>query len=209
MKQRIEKFGATAALTGALLGTVACSPEAPRAVKAPEEAGVTLVEVLGDSPRNRVGRCVLQASKLAILDVMDSPITVYEPAKSGNFAAYVFTPESSPSDTSSVIIDDSVSGETSFTYYINARGDNQESFVATGKLTLPVHANEAVESLENLDPTSLAPEEVSQAIDFQSSSIVERTAIGETNGTTIQKTYTPEAADANCEVVEEFIEQIQ
>lgn len=204
MKQRLEKLGAATALTGALLGTVACSNETT-GVPVPE-ASVSI----DDTPRERVGRCVLDASRLAILGVLDSPATVYEPAKSGQFGAYLYKPEGHGSQSSNVMVDDSVADQTSLVYYIRTQGDDGAELISSGKITLPVESGEAMQVLENLNPDSIRSEDIANIVDFEVSGITERSANGGTiAGTDIEDVSTVSQANADCAVAEDFAEGIR
>lgn len=209
MKRHMEKIGATTALTGSLLafGAIACSPEKAHSVEAPATTIRTAspdAEAPLDSPQNRVGRCVLAASKLAILEVMNSPRTVLE-HDNYSFDSYFYKPE-----TSSVMIDDSVPNQTTLVYSINVHSGTAAKYSAMGRITLPVGTDSAKRALEDLDPDNLSAEAIGQTIDFKTSSITQKDIMGNrVAGTTISKVYTPNQATADCAVVEDFTEQLQ
>lgn len=209
MKRRMEKIGATTALTGSLLafGAIACSPEKAHSIEAPAttiSAASSDTETPLDSPQNRVGRCVLVASKLAILEVMNSPRTVLE-HDNYSFDSYFYKPE-----TSSVMIDDSVPNQTTLVYSINVHSGTAAKYSAMGRITLPVDADSVKQALGDLNPDSLSAEAIGQTIDFKTSGVTQKDINGDSvAGTTINKVYTPDQATADCAVVEDFTEQLQ
>lgn len=207
MKHRLEKFGAATALTGALLNTVACASEEAPDAHSPISDSST-IETPDTSPQNRVGRCVLEANRTVILGILDSPQTVFEPEKDGYFPTYLFKSEGDPSDISSVMIDDSIDGQTSYVYYIHADGENGSDFISTGKITLPVEAGLAKHSLKNLDPSALQAEDIAKTIDFKTSGIKKVTQLDLSEGTVVQKIFTSVQAEMNCDLAAEFTEHI-
>ncbi len=198
MKRRIEKLSATTALAGSLLtlGTVACSPDKSHSVEAPQD---------------RVGRCVLAASKLAILEVMNSPRTVLEhDPTGGSFDAYVYG-----SEFSSVVVDTSVPDQTTLVYSVNVHSGEPVNYNAMGRVTLPVNADSVRQALADIKPQELSAEAVRQTIQSKSSGIT----LGETinkkrhviaGAKTIDSVGDDQnKATADCAVVEDFTEQLQ
>lgn len=211
MKHNLEKLGAATALTSVLLGGVACNSERTQTVEVPTVSTSTASPDFKnsiDESRDRVGRCVLDVSRTAILDVMNSHLTKHEPAKVGFFEGYVYSPE-----TSSVAIDTSVSGQTTFVYSVKAREDEPVSYAAKGRITLPVESSRAKEALENLNPATLSADVLEQTIDFSVSGVTKRqTSNGKTSitaGSVIQKADSPDLVATNCAIAEDFAEIIE
>lgn len=216
MKRRIEQLSATTALAGSLLalGTVACSSDKSHSVEAPSAtigAASPGIETPRDSPQNRVGRCVLAASRQAILEVMNSPRTMLEhDPTGGSFDTYVYG-----SEFSSVVVDTSVPDQTTLVYSVNVHSDEPINYNAMGRVTLPVKADSVKQALADLRPQELSTEAVRQTIQFKSSGIT----LGETvdkkrhviaGAKTIDSVGSDQdKATADCALVEDFTEQLQ
>lgn len=216
MKRRIEQLSATTALAGSLLAlsTVACSPDKSHSVEAPSAtigAASPGIETPRDSPQNRVGRCVLAASRQAILEVMNSPHTVLEhDPTGGSFDAYVYG-----SEFSSVVVDTSVPDQTTLVYSVNVHSGEPVNYNAMGRVTLPVNADSVKRALVDIKPKELSADAVRQAIQFESSGIT----LGETinkkrhviaGAKTIDSVGDDQdKAAADCALVEDFTEQLQ
>lgn len=216
MKRRIEQLSATTALAGSLLAlsTVACSPDKSHSVEAPSATIGTAspgIETPLDSPQNRVGRCVLAASRQAILEVMNSPHTVLEhDPTGGSFDAYVYG-----SEFSSVVVDTSVPDQTTLVYSVNVHSGEPVNYNAMGRVTLPVNADSVKRALVDIKPKELSADAVRQAIQFESSGIT----LGETinkkrhviaGAKTIDSVGDDQdKAAADCALVEDFTEQLQ
>jgi hypothetical protein len=209
MKHRLEQLGAATALTGALLNTVACAEEEAPDVHSPISASST-IETPDTSPQNRVARCVLEASRIAILGVLDSPRTVRESEKDGYFTTYLYRSKEDPSDISNIMIDDSVDGQTSFVYSITTGAEDANSYTARGRITLSGEASEAKHTLQDLDLNSLPAAQLQEIIDFKSSGITELAPGGTVvAGSTIDEVYTPDSASTECDVIDDFAEDMR
>lgn len=207
MKRRFEKIGATAALTGSILTGLAASASTLDRVRAIDRAPIATLEAEAphespnDSPRNRAGRCLLDASKAAILGVMNSPGTTLQHDQTGNFRdTYLYEPKNS-----SVILDTSVPGETTLAYSVNVDGDGTNMMSLRGGITLPYDRQSINSGLESLDPNSIPPEQIQHIINFATSGLFQKNHQGLTvAGEPIKKTLSDEQADAVCETAAEF-----
>lgn len=211
MKRRMEKIGATTALTGGILaGVLACANEATDAKPVPaphststednvfhpgpitEQDPTNSLETVPDSPKNRARKCIFATGQAAILDVMRT-----EGVTASYLDSKLVSYKGSPS-ISKLTVDLSNSGEAVVDYDLSV-GIGEYS--TRGLITIPLNGS-LQDSLASANPQLLHE-------DYE---IEDRSAVfnlEDGTGSTVKEASTFDQSEITCDVAEDIVDALK
>lgn len=210
MKRRMEKIGATTALTGGILvGVLGCASEATEAKPVPaphptstdggvfrpgpvtEQDPTNSLETVPDSPKNRARKCIFATGQAAILDVLRTDGVTASYINS-DLVAYKGSP-----NISKLSVDLSNSGQAIVDYDLSV-GIGEYS--TRGLITIPLNGS-IQESLASANPQLLHE-------DYE---IEDRSAVfnlQDGTGSTVRQAASFDQAEITCDVAEDITDAL-